>query len=153
MPAGRPTEITSDVIDAVAKGVRQGMSVRLAARMVGHSYISVKCAMDRNPDFHSVIAQAMHQALEPHLDRIRTSEDWRASAWFLARSQPIEFSEPAAIRAALQELMESEHGQSEVAAMMEQHGYIAPLEPADLIDAILERLNPDEAIKAIQERT
>ena len=149
MPAGRKAEVTAELIDAVAAGVRQGMSVRLAAKVVGHAYTTIKEACDRNPEFRSIIARAMLEALEPHLDRIRASEDWRASAWFLARSQPIEFSEPAAIRAALQDLLDSEDGQAHIVSLLEQHGYIAPLEPKDLVDALLERMTPEAAAEAI----
>ena len=66
----------------------------MAAKFVGlKSVTTIADEAKRNEDFSDRLYKAEAKCYLGHIQKITESSNWRASAWFLARRYPEEFSE------------------------------------------------------------
>lgn len=92
-PGGRPKKFTREKQDTVISIIECGGSRKMAAKAVNVSVTTIRNEMDRNPEFLDRVREAESSCYRKHLAKIQGSRDWKASAWFLARKWPDEFSE------------------------------------------------------------
>ena len=90
---GRPRALTPEKQDEVIRVLSIGGNRKMAARFVGVSVTTIADEAKRNEDFSDRLNEAEAKCYMVRLGKIHDSKDWRASAWFLARRYPEEFSE------------------------------------------------------------
>ena len=93
-PVGRPRVMTSEKKIAVLAFLAAGGSRNGAAKYIGVSPTTIRAEAKRDSEFAHGLMRAEAACFMHHLANISraSASDWRASAWFLERKFPEEFS-------------------------------------------------------------
>lgn len=90
---GRPRSLNAKQLDDIIRLIEVGGSKKMAAKFAGTSVKTILREAARNEKFRIRLNEAETVCYSRHLAKIHTADDWKASAWFLARKWPEEFSE------------------------------------------------------------
>ena len=98
---GRPTKLTSEVVDAVTKAIADGVPQRTAAALAGVSESTLqnwlKAGRERTTvafvQFLERVKKARAEAVAVAIANINRASrrDWRAAAWWLERMHPDQY--------------------------------------------------------------
>jgi hypothetical protein len=91
---GRPTVKTPETAKRICKALALGMPFRKACVVARISYATFCEWRNESEELRQQMEQAISVGIEKHLARIEKAaeSDWRASAWWLERCHPQEFS-------------------------------------------------------------
>lgn len=98
MSAGRPSKCTPLALEMVLDKLRGGCTLRVAALSAGMDEDTLIKWRRSDDDVAAKVNQAMGEACAFHAERIQEAsrKDWRASAYFLNRHDPIRPEPPPA---------------------------------------------------------
>lgn len=91
--AGRPRVLTDEKKTQVLAFISAGGSRVRAAAYVGVGCTVLADEQQRDPIFSESLTQAEANCEMIHLGKVNQADDWRASAWFLARKFPAQWAE------------------------------------------------------------
>lgn len=103
---GRPTKLTTDIIREIERLLTLGLSRARACAFVRISHDSLSIWCKRDKELAELLEKAEIAGEIEHLENIRSiaigekKGDYRASAWFLGRKFPAQWSEKAEVSAA-----------------------------------------------------
>ena len=88
---GRPPVMTESVRTTILAAMREGLSADAAARVAGVSPSTLRSHRRRERDFATALLRAGAESQRSLLAKIKAADDWKASAFLLARRHPEEW--------------------------------------------------------------